>query len=60
MVSMDEVRILESESNSRYRKYKELAHMACLTKSFSQPTLEISPLWIPLISNKFTNKNGSL
>jgi hypothetical protein len=25
----DEARILEIESNSRHRKYKELAHMAC-------------------------------
>jgi hypothetical protein len=31
-VNWDEVRILEIESSSRYRKYKESAHMACLTK----------------------------
>jgi hypothetical protein len=29
--SSDEARILEIESNSRYGKYKELAHMACST-----------------------------
>jgi hypothetical protein len=31
-VGWDDARILEVESNSRYRKYKELAHMACLPK----------------------------
>jgi hypothetical protein len=30
MVGWDEARILEIESKSRYRKYKELAHMTCL------------------------------
>jgi hypothetical protein len=51
-VGWDEARILEIESNSRYRKYKESAHMACLTNPISQPSLNISPLWIPLISNE--------
>jgi hypothetical protein len=35
-VGWDEARILEIESNSRYRKYKESAHMACLTNQISQ------------------------
>jgi hypothetical protein len=39
-----EVRILEIESNDRYRKYKESAHMACLTNPVSQPILIISPI----------------
>jgi hypothetical protein len=47
-VGWDEARILEIESNSRYRKYKESAHMACLTNLISQPSLDISPIWIPL------------
>jgi hypothetical protein len=50
-VGWDEARTLEIESNSRYRKYKELAHMACLTNPISQPSLDISPIWISLISN---------
>jgi hypothetical protein len=48
----DEARILETESNSRYRKYKELAHMACLTNPISQSSLDISPIWIRLTSNE--------
>jgi hypothetical protein len=54
-VSWDEVRILEIESNSRYRKYKELVHMACLTNPIGQPSSDISPIWISLISNEVTN-----
>jgi hypothetical protein len=44
----DEARVLEVESNSRYRKYKESAHMACSVNPISQPSLDISPIWIPL------------
>jgi hypothetical protein len=51
-VGWDEARILEIESNRRYRNYKELAHMACLTNPISQHSLDISPTWISLISNK--------
>jgi hypothetical protein len=49
-VAWDDARILETESNSRYRKYTESAHMACLTEPISQHRLDISPIWIPLIS----------
>jgi hypothetical protein len=43
---------LETESNIKHRKYKELAHMACLTNPISQPSLGVSPIWIPLISSE--------
>jgi hypothetical protein len=46
-VGWDEARILEIESNSKYSKYKELAHMTCLNNPISQPSLDISPIWIP-------------
>jgi hypothetical protein len=59
-VGWDEVRILEIESNNRYRKYKESAHMACLTNPISQPNLDISPIWIPLISYEVCNSQGRL
>jgi hypothetical protein len=39
-VSWDEARSLEIESNSRYRKHKESAHMACLIN----PTTA-NPVW---------------
>jgi hypothetical protein len=34
----NEARILEIESSSRYRKYKESAHMVCLTNQISKPS----------------------
>jgi hypothetical protein len=43
-VGWDDARILEIESNSRYRKYKNSAHMARLTNPISQPSLDISPI----------------
>jgi hypothetical protein len=54
-VDWDEARILEIESNSRYRKYKISAHMACLIDPISQPSLDISPIWIPVINNEVIN-----
>jgi predicted GIY-YIG superfamily endonuclease len=50
----DEARILEIESNSRYKKYNESAHMASLINTINQPSLDLSPIWIPFISNKVT------
>jgi hypothetical protein len=52
MVIRDEAGILEIERNSRYNKYKESAHMTCLTNQISQPSLNIPPIWIPLISDE--------
>jgi hypothetical protein len=54
----DQARILES--NSRYRKYKQSVHMVCVTNTISQPSLEISPIWIPLISQEVINSSGRL
>jgi hypothetical protein len=57
-VGWDEARVIEIESNSRYRKYKESAHVACLRNTISQPSLDISPLWIPLISKEVSKSKG--
>jgi hypothetical protein len=53
-VIWDEVKISEIESNSRYRKYKELANVACSTNPISERDLEISHICIPRI-NDVTN-----
>jgi hypothetical protein len=55
MLGWDEDRILEIESKSRYRKYKELALMVCLTILISEIGLDISPLWIFLVNNEVSN-----
>jgi predicted GIY-YIG superfamily endonuclease len=43
-VGWDDAKILDIERNSRCRKYKESAHMACSTNPISQPSLDISPI----------------
>jgi hypothetical protein len=48
-VGWDDAKILEIESNSRCRK---MAHMACLSGQISQPSLDISPIQIPLINSE--------
>jgi hypothetical protein len=57
-IGWDEARILEVENNSRYRKYKESAHMGCLTNTISQPSLNISPIWISLVTNMVRKSQG--
>jgi predicted GIY-YIG superfamily endonuclease len=54
-VEWDEAEILEIENNNRYRKYKQSAHMACLFNPISQPSLDISPIWIPIVSKGIIN-----
>jgi hypothetical protein len=41
--------ILQSEPNTTYRKYKEAVHMLCTNYLVSQPSLDISTIWFPLI-----------
>ena len=58
-VDCKKARILEIESNSRYRKYKESAHLVCLNNPISQPSLDISPIWIPVIRDEVVNSQKS-
>jgi hypothetical protein len=57
---LDEARILKIESNSRYRKYKELAQMTSSANLISQASFDIFFVWIPLISNEVSNSQGRL
>jgi hypothetical protein len=59
-VGWNEARVLETESNSRYRKYKELDHMACLSNPISQSSVDFLPIWIPLICNEVTSPQRSV
>jgi hypothetical protein len=53
-VGWDNARILEIKRNTMHRKYKISANMVCLTNPISQPSLDISPISIP-ISNEVSN-----
>jgi hypothetical protein len=41
---------LQIESNATYRKYKESAHMSLVAYPISQPSLDIAPIWTPIIA----------
>jgi hypothetical protein len=43
-IRWNEERILDVENNSRYRKYRQSTHMACLTNLITQPTLDFSQI----------------
>jgi len=53
-----ETKKIEIAFNSRYKKNKESAHMACMDKLISQHSLEISPILIPLIKNEINSIQG--
>jgi hypothetical protein len=40
------------EQNIICRKYREFAHMTCVTNADSQPSVEISPLWISFVQRE--------
>jgi hypothetical protein len=42
------------------QKYKESGHLACLTNPISQPSFDLSPIWIPFISNEVANSQRSV
>jgi hypothetical protein len=47
---MNEAKVVQIEPNITYRKYKESANMCQLDHPISQPSLGISPIWIPVIT----------
>jgi len=47
----EEAKILETEKNPLYRKYKEATNMACLQNPISPPSVDISPIWHPFTRN---------
>jgi hypothetical protein len=50
---------VQTEANNICKMYKEAAHMACIMNPISQPSLEISPIWIPLIREKVSRLQGN-
>jgi hypothetical protein len=45
-----EVKVFQIEPDTTYRKYKEFAHMSLIDHMISQPSLDISPIWAPIIT----------
>jgi hypothetical protein len=46
----NERNVLQIEPNTTYRKYEVSAHMSLLDHPISQPSLDISPTWTPVIA----------
>jgi hypothetical protein len=61
-IKWDEAKAIQKEPNTIYRKYKDSAHTAYLENTISQPSLEMSPIWLPIIKEeiKKIQENGSL
>jgi hypothetical protein len=49
-ICWNEVKVLQIEPNTTYRKYKESAHMSPIDHPISQPSLDISSTWTPIIT----------
>jgi hypothetical protein len=47
-----EVKVLQVEPNSMYRKCKEAAHMVLADYPISQPCLDTSSIWTPIITTE--------
>jgi hypothetical protein len=49
-ICWNEAKVLQIETNTTYRKYKESTHMSLLDHPISQPSLDISLMWAPVIT----------
>jgi hypothetical protein len=45
-----EAKVLQIEPNTTYRKHKQSAHMSLVDHPISQPNLDISSIWTPVIA----------
>jgi hypothetical protein len=58
-IQRKETKAVQTETNNICRKYNIAAHMACIMNPVSQLSLEISPIWIPLIREEVSKLQGS-
>jgi predicted GIY-YIG superfamily endonuclease len=49
-ICWNEEKVLQIEPNTTYSKYKESVHMSLIDHPISQPSLDISPIWTPIIT----------
>jgi hypothetical protein len=48
----NKARVLQTEPNFIYKKYRELAHMSVVGNPISQLCLDLSPIWIRVIKEE--------
>jgi hypothetical protein len=49
-ICWNEAKVLQIEPNITYSKYKESAHMSLQDRPISEPSVDISPIWTPVIT----------
>jgi hypothetical protein len=54
-----EVKVLQIEPNTTYRKYKESALMSLVAHLISHPNLDVSPIWTPSLKQKSEYYNST-
>jgi hypothetical protein len=57
-ICLNKAKVLQTETNTIYKKYRESAHMSLIDHPINQPSLDISPIWTPLITAEVKNYNS--
>ena len=52
----DKASIISKEENSRIRKLKESVFIHCTDHVISQPSIDVSPIWLPIIKPEIKTK----
>jgi hypothetical protein len=47
------MKVLQIEPDTTYRKYKKSVHISLIAHPISQPGVDISPIWTPIIAAEF-------
>jgi hypothetical protein len=58
-ICLNKVKVLQIEPNTTYRKYKESVRMSLVAHPITQPKMDISPIWTPVITAEVRNCNSS-
>jgi hypothetical protein len=53
-----EAKVLQIEPNTTYRKYNESTHLSLRDQPISQASLDISPIWTPVITATPSSVDG--
>lgn len=55
----DKTSIIGREEHWKIRKIKEAAHMTLDTRTFSKPSAEVSPIWLPILRKSGIGQKGN-
>jgi hypothetical protein len=55
-ICWNQAKVSHIEPNTTYRNHKEYAHMSLVDHPISQPSLDTSPIWTPIIAAEFRKR----